>query len=279
MPFLYILDGYICLSVHKILKLKIEFLKGKSFKGYSTIHSDLTMMILYERIPEPIFLRYKSLSEERKTWKTWQKMTEEEIWFNLCVCIFSSNVPYELAVSASNHLWQNSFLDLNWLGRTIDAKDRVSEELSKPIYLPPKKDGSLRKYRFPHIRSRDVVMSAREIISQNINFKTLLARSDSSKNVRKFLIEHIFGFGLKQATHFLRNIGYCNSLAIIDSHVISFLRCITDPPLGSIQTVSPKKYFELEQILQEIAKNLKIDLSLFDMAIWEYMRQSGVRIG
>ena len=230
------------------------------------------MMARHNIIPDEIFKIYQTLEREKEQSITWHEMTEEELWYNLCQCILSSNVPYELAVSATAHLWRHNYLDVNWINETNEARSIISLELSKPIFLPLKKDGTGRKYRFPNNRAKNIVNSAESISSNNIRFRELFSNLAVPEEVRQYLLHKIDGFGLKQTTHFLRNIGYTNSLAIIDTHIISFLSTITDFVANPYNRITDKTYYQLEAIMQELTKNLNVDLALFDMAIWQHMR-------
>jgi N-glycosylase/DNA lyase len=42
--------------------------------------------------------------------------------------------------------------------------------------------------------------------------------------IRSWLVENIKGLGMKEASHFLRNIGFGNDLAIIDRHILTNLK-------------------------------------------------------
>ena len=67
---------------------------------------------------------------------------------------------------------------------------------------------------------------------------------------REWLVKNIKGLGFKEASHFLRNIGF-DDYAIIDSHILDLLERykFIKPP----KTLTRKKYMEIEKILQTIA--------------------------
>lgn len=205
--------------------------------------------------------------------RKWVEMSENELWQELCLCILSSNVPYELAQSALFHLMNKGYLRLEWITETSDSEKLIADELSKPLYLPRRVDGSLRRYRFPNIRARDISQAAKIVSSETDWLSRLLATSASQREARDFLVANISGLGLKEASHFLRNIRYSDKLAIIDSHVVSFLKKFEEIPQANAKTVTRKIYLELENRLLEICDKNGLDLSIFDMAIWHYMRR------
>jgi len=232
----------------------------------------LNYKIQYNYIPGQIFSIYHSLKNEKKITPYWKNMDDNELWNHLVFCILSSNVPYELALSSTLHLMENNLLDVSWLSNTEKGYLRISHELSRPIFKPKKRNGDFRKYRFPLIRSRNI-HNASKIIKNG--FTKLLDDKKTDFEIRNNIAKCISGIGLKQSSLFLRNIGFSNNLAIIDTHIIAFLNKILEPPLKKSLITSEKQYFKIEEILVNITKNLNLDLSLFDLALWEYMRRRG----
>jgi N-glycosylase/DNA lyase len=82
---------------------------------------------------------------------------------------------------------------------------------------------------------------------------------------REWLVKNIKGLGFKEASHFLRNIGF-DDYAIIDSHIIDLLeryKFINQP-----KTLTRKKYMEIEKILQTIATQTNLTLAELDLYLW-----------
>jgi N-glycosylase/DNA lyase len=211
---------------------------------------------------------YPRLANSFNARKKWTEMSETELWHEMCLCILSSNVPYQLAKSATLHLIINGYLGIDWITNTTGSEKIIAKELSKPIYLPEKKNGNHRKYRFPNVRSKNILQAAKTIFSHENLFFEILFDANSEEKAREFLVRNISGLGLKQASHFLRNIGYSNGLAIIDTHIIRFLINIGAVEKRDVSIISPKIYHKLEAKLQEICRSHHLNLSIFDMTIW-----------
>lgn len=83
---------------------------------------------------------------------------------------------------------------------------------------------------------------------------------------REYFVKNVKGLGYKEASHFLRNIGY-RGLAILDGHVLSMLH-----KFGAIRTserpTSRKRYLELEERTKAFAKKVKIDIDELDLLFW-----------
>ena len=231
------------------------------------------MLVEENEILDLVLREYPRLATIFYSNKKWNEMSENELWQELCLCILSSNVPFESAQSAFFHLMDIGYLRLEWITGTSDSQKLIADELSRPIYLPKKLDGSYRRYRFPNVRSKNIYQAAKTVFSDEGWLSNLLGNSSSERATRDYLVANISGIGLKEASHFLRNIKYSKQLAIIDSHVISILKKIEAIPQRNIKTITPKIYLELESRLQEICQKYGLKLSIFDMAIWRYMRR------
>jgi N-glycosylase/DNA lyase len=84
---------------------------------------------------------------------------------------------------------------------------------------------------------------------------------------RKWLAENVKGIGYKEATHFLRNVGLNDGLAILDRHILKNLKkhgAIRSLP----KTLTKKKYLALEDRFQKFAKNIGIPIDELDLLFW-----------
>lgn len=110
---------------------------------------------------------------------------------------------------------------------------------------------------------------AERIIIVKNNFGSILEVLDSSlSNIEKRnnLEKTVLGFGLKESSHYLRNIGYRN-LAIIDRHLLkNLLRCnvISEIP----RTITRKTYFEIEQKFLDFGSTIGIPIDELDLLFW-----------
>ncbi|MCS7106383.1 MAG: N-glycosylase, partial [Candidatus Aenigmarchaeota archaeon] len=87
----------------------------------------------------------------------------------------------------------------------------------------------------------------------------------SEEELREWLVKNVKGLGYKEASHFLRNIGYKN-FAIIDFHILDLLErfgLIKKP-----KSLSRKKYLEIENLLKKIAEKAKLSLAELDLYLW-----------
>ena len=94
-----------------------------------------------------------------------------------------------------------------------------------------------------------------------------LRDGSSSLELREWTVRHIKGLGYKEATHFLRNIGKNDGLAILDRHILRNLK-----RYGAIRsiprTISRKQYFRIEQRFIEFSQRIDIPLDELDLLFW-----------
>jgi len=97
-------------------------------------------------------------------------------------------------------------------------------------------------------------------------FKNLRGDIDAIQ-AREWLVKNIKGFGYKEASHFLRNIGFYEDVAILDRHILKNL--IKYGAIKEFQkSLTPKKYMEIEDKMKEFSQRVDIPFSHLDLLFW-----------
>jgi N-glycosylase/DNA lyase len=118
------------------------------------------------------------------------------------------------------------------------------------------------KARFHNNKARYVILN-RE--SWN-NLKNRLENPDI-RELRDWLAENVHGYGMKEASHFLRNIGLSNNqIAILDRHILKNLYAHSVIPDTKIR--GKKDYLEKEQAYLDYAKKIEIPADELDLLWW-----------
>ncbi|MFO7872037.1 MAG: N-glycosylase/DNA lyase [Candidatus Undinarchaeales archaeon] len=141
--------------------------------------------------------------------------------------------------------------------RAIEIQDKIEKGFLN--YSEGKLAKKLKElgYRFPNKRA-EYIVEARKHLDELESIK-------DKEKPRKWLVENIKGLGYKEASHFLRNIGFGN-YAIIDFHIIDILerhRIVEKP-----KTLTKGKYLKIEKILSELAEKLTMSLAELDLYLW-----------
>ena len=169
-----------------------------------------------------------------------KNLSKEEKFIELCFCILVANSSMEKTFN----IWKaigNDFLNLS------------KEQLSKRL----KELG----YRFYNKRAEYIVEARNKV-----DLLEEILKSNNEIEIREKLVENFKGIGWKEASHFLRNLGYKN-FAIIDRHVLKTLK-----EFGVIEKIpkylNKKTYLEIENKLRDLANKLKISLAELDFYLF-----------
>lgn len=122
--------------------------------------------------------------------------------------------------------------------------------------------------RFKYKKSKYLVY-AREKFSED---GKLVIRSALGKNIntfkkREWLVNNIKGIGYKEASHFLRNIGFGSDIAILDRHILRTLKSIKVIDEIS-ESLSKEKYLNIEEKMRNFSKDIKIPMDHLDLLFW-----------
>jgi N-glycosylase/DNA lyase len=194
-------------------------------------------------------------------------LDERLLWWELSSCILSSQVPYSLAIAASDaidaeDLLHNGYHDFDVLTQ------RLVGVLSKSLNV----EGRLRTYRFPVARAHHLAATRAAITAEKCSLRELVDSFHDASKARAWFVKHIPGVGPKQASMFLRNVGVSYDLAILDRHVLSYMSMLGIYSSTNLFISSLPQYYRHEAILREHAQELDCPLGLLDWAIWIVMR-------
>lgn len=194
---------------------------------------DLGKILSDDKVRRTVLRRLRQFEEARASRK--------RVFSELCFCILTANCSAEGGLRVQGEIGEG-FLKLSRI------------ELSRRL----KSLG----YRYPNTRAKYIVKARKhcEEVWRIVN------EDDDPTRVRRWLADNVPGIGFKEASHFLRNIGFKN-LAIIDKHVLRVLHkygYVRSIP----QTLSRARYLEIEKILSKIAGELKISLAELDLYLW-----------
>jgi len=127
------------------------------------------------------------------------------------------------------------------------------------------------RYRFWKVRPAYIIHT-RDYLKHETGFK-LRDRIDSLTDFherRDFFAANpgIKGIGYKEASHFLRNIGF-KGYAILDKHIVNLLYELGVLPDNN-RPSNKKKYEAIEERVREFSRDIRIDMDELDLALWSY---------
>ena len=136
------------------------------------------------------------INQRVKEFKDINKGSNEELFGELCFCLLTANFNAEKTIKIQNEIGE-CFLS--------DNQKELEEKLKTYGHRFPNK-----RAEYIH-RARNCKNKLNEVVSFH-----------DKKALREWMVNNVKGLGYKEASHFLRNIGF-DDYAIIDFHIIDLL--------------------------------------------------------
>lgn len=198
------------------------------------------MKELLKEIEELKKTTVKKLVDERiKEFKT--AALKGKIFSELCFCILTANSTAERCIEVQKKA-EKFFAVLS------------EKELAKKL----KAYGA----RF-YTKRANYIVEARKHKKELENL--IKCKNLNEDKLRDWLVKNIKGIGLKEASHFMRNVGFSN-VAIIDFHIVNLL--VKKGLIKKPKKLDKKTYLRIEKLLRKIASKLKLSLAELDLYLW-----------
>jgi len=181
--------------------------------------------------------------------QVWNSRSDARLWEEMVYCIFTAGA------SASSGM-----IAVDAVKPLLNSGSRIA--ITRALKKPP-------AYRFHNVRAEHVV-ATRKFLRTNFSMR-LRDQLESFSNLaerRDWLARTpgIKGLGYKEASHFLRNIGF-KGYGILDKHII---RCLAE--LGVLDSAKPPttraRYLASESLMKDFANEIGINFDELDLALW-----------
>jgi len=177
----------------------------------------------------------------------WDKGTEEEIFAELVYCILTPMARGKMCSAAVDTMVRTGIL-------FTGNRGRIERELIGA--------------RFIHKKSAYIVEAREKFLGDgSVCLKSILVLIDDGHKAREWLVRNVKGIGYKEASHFLRNIGFDQDLAILDRHIVrslQFLGVIGEVP----DSLSRRRYLDIEKKMMEFSRAVQIPMRYLDLVMW-----------
>lgn len=180
----------------------------------------------------------------RRRLREFKQVPVEQYFYELVYCLMT---PQSSAVNAAKA--QAKFEALYFKNADCDPEVLLSD---KRHYI-----------RFHKTKAKWIV----EMKKKFPEIEACILSRKSAVEKRIWLVENVLGFSFKEATHFLRNIGKNDGLAILDRHIIRNLHyhgVIRSVP----KTITKKAYLTIEKKFQQFAADVGIPTDELDLVFW-----------
>ena len=179
------------------------------------------------------------VNDRIKEFKKINKKSNDELFKEMCFCILTANFTAEKTIKIQDQIGE-CFL--------TDSKTELSKKLKNL------------GHRFPNTRAEYIVESAKYR-----NKLEEITQFHDGKKLREWIVRNVKGLGYKEASHFLRNIGF-DDYAIIDFHIVDIL--VDHNLIERPKTLTKRKYLEIENLLRDLARKTDLSLAELDLYLW-----------
>lgn len=193
----------------------------------------------YDSIKDEIESRISEFEE------IWGEGDEERLFDELTFCLFTPQSKAKVCWETVKELREKEMIE-------DGGKDEISEAINR--------------VRFRNNKAGYLV-EAREKYGDDFSIKNKISSFEDNMVAREWVVENIKGLGYKEASHFLRNIGKGEDLAILDRHILKNL-----DELGVIEevpkTLTKKRYLEIEEKMKDFSDEIGIPVDHLDLVLW-----------
>jgi N-glycosylase/DNA lyase len=196
---------------------------------------------MYQEIKSVIERRLKEFKE------LYEKEDDPRIFAEMAFCLLTPQSKAKICWKAIEELMEN---DLLYTGSALEIFHhlkgvRFSEK--KALYI---------------VKAREMFFDGKEW-----KLKEFIDSFDDVFKLREWLVGNIKGYGYKEASHFLRNIGKGENLAILDRHILknlALLGVIPEIP----KSLTRSRYLYIEERMRDFSKKIGIPMDHLDLLLW-----------
>lgn len=201
--------------------------------------------LLIEDIEKLRLSKIRSKIDRRlKQFKSFKTKSNDHWFSELCFCILTANSKAKTAINIQK--------ELGCIGFQRNDQKSIRNCILK------------NKHRFHNNKSKFIVEARKFLDIKKIIQKKV--KEEGQKKARDWIAKNVKGIGIKEASHFMRNVGYFD-LAILDRHIINLFteyNIIKEKP----KSITPKTYYRLEKVFLMIAKDLNMSSAELDLYMW-----------
>lgn len=231
-------------------------------------------MMEFAKIDLVIRSMCKDIDEQESPASDWRLLTESELLYEMFLCIAGSQVVFEMSVATADLLKSRGLLNppsSNFDQKTFEAN--VSKALEDRVSIVNERGETCwRKPRFRNRLASLLGASMAKIYSDKKSIHSILSSVITAADARKILVSNVCGFGPKQASLFLRRVGFCSDLAVLDVHILDYMREARGVSWSPQKLGRLPVYEEVEFAFREVAKEFGYPMGCVDLATWITMR-------
>ncbi len=195
---------------------------------------------LYKKLKPEIDKRIKQFKD------IWASANEYKLFQELAFCLLTPQSKAYNAWQAIENLSEENLL-----------KEGKQEEISE----------KLNTVRFKNNKAKYILKARELFLEGELTIRAKVSEFNSVFEAREWLVKNVLGYGWKEASHFLRNIGFVEDITILDRHILKNLvnyKVIQEIP----KSISGKTYINIENKMKKFSKKIDIPVQYLDLIFW-----------
>jgi N-glycosylase/DNA lyase len=220
--------------------------------GTFNIHSP-TILQRKEKSVEDLVLLFNQIQDDignrlNEFDALWDNATDDELYKEMAFCMCTPQTNAKFAWNAVERLEELDYFDKGHF-----------EEIAFIL-----KDSGV---RFHKNKTKYIVRNKKNYYYDTRGMILKAINGGNIANARNKLADNVLGWGMKEASHFLRNIGYGNDVCILDRHILRQLKeygVITSIP----NSMNKGEYIAIENDMRHFAQEIDIPIAALDLLFW-----------
>jgi N-glycosylase/DNA lyase len=124
-----------------------------------------------------------------------------------------------------------------------------------------------KKTRFHNNKARYLVGAREKFSADGFGCLEKITFEGDAKAARLALLKSVKGIGMKEASHYLRNVGRGENIAILDRHILKNL--VKHGAIARLpKSLTQKKYLEIEKLMSSFCRKARIPMGHLDLLFW-----------
>lgn len=227
-----------------------------------------------QRLDNVILAMCEEVHSHAQPSQPWENLSEDQLLYEAVVCIAGSQMLFEMAVGIADRLKNANLLTSSTVGfGGTNYQAKIVKALTRPLLVGTSSGKTLScQPRFKNRLATLIATTVSNIYTDGMTIAKILNTTGGVRRTRESLVAKVCGFGPKQASLFLRRIGYSADLAVLDVHVLDYLALAKGISVRPSALQRLHAYERIEAEFIGVANQFGHTVGCVDLATWITMR-------
>lgn len=201
----------------------------------------------------------QEISDRIKEFSRLRNASDERLFYELCFCIMAVQTSGVRSWKTAEKLREEKFFEQGQNPEKFLREGYIRFHNNKSRHLVEMRS------KFPEVLG--ALRGVEGHKAQGAGHREEGSRARGVEEAREWLVQNVKGVGWKEASHFLRNTGRTQELAILDRHILRNMHRFGFAD-GMPKSLTKNKYLELEQSFIKMSRQLGMKPAELDLLLW-----------